>query len=76
LHDLKDLGLDYAETLRRWRTAFNQNEAAVRALNFDTRFIRKWNYYLSYCEAAFARHNITVVQAVYTRPNNPTLAES
>jgi cyclopropane-fatty-acyl-phospholipid synthase len=76
LHDLKDLGLDYAETLRRWRGAFNQNEAAVRALKFDTRFIRKWNYYLSYCEAAFARRNITVVQAVYTRPNNPTLAES
>jgi len=76
LHDLKDLGLDYAETLRRWRAAFNQNEAAVRALKFDTRFIRKWNYYLSYCEAAFARRNITVVQAVYTRPNNSTLAES
>jgi cyclopropane-fatty-acyl-phospholipid synthase len=76
LHDLKDLGLDYAETLRRWRSAFNLNEAAVRALDFDTRFIRKWNYYLSYCEAAFARRNITVVQAVYTRPNNPTLAES
>jgi len=73
LYDLFDLGLSYAETLRRWRTAFNQNEAAVRALNFDTRFIRKWNYYLSYCEAAFAQRNISVVQAVYTRPNNPTL---
>jgi cyclopropane-fatty-acyl-phospholipid synthase len=75
LHDLKDLGLGYAETLKRWRVAFNQNEAAVRALNFDTRFIRKWNYYLSYCEAAFARRNISVLQAVYTRPNNPTLAD-
>ena len=74
LYDLKDLGLSYAETLRRWRTAFNQNEPGVRALNFDTRFIRRWNYYLSYCEAAFARRNITVVQAVYTRPNNPALA--
>jgi len=74
LHDLKDLGPSYAETLRRWRVAFNQNEAAVRTLNFDTRFIRKWNYYLSYCEAAFAMRNISVVQAVYTRPNNPTLA--
>ena len=74
LNDLKDMGLDYAETLRRWRTNFNQNEAAVRALKFDTRFIRKWNYYLSYCEAAFAMRNITVVQALYTRPNNPTLA--
>jgi cyclopropane-fatty-acyl-phospholipid synthase len=73
LHDLKDLGLSYAETLRRWRIAFHQNEPAVRDLNFDTRFIRKWNYYLSYCEAAFAMRNISVVQAVYTRPNNPTL---
>ena len=73
LHDLKDLGLSYAETLKRWRIALNQNESAVRAQNFDTRFIRKWNYYFSYCEAAFAMRNITVVQAVYTRPNNPTL---
>ena len=73
LHDLKDLGLSYAETLKRWRVAFNQNEAAVRVLKFDTRFIRKWNYYLSYCEAAFAMRNISVVQAIYTRPNNPTL---
>ena len=73
LHDLKDLGLSYAETLKRWRVTFNQNEVAVRGLKFDTRFIRKWNYYLAYCEAAFAMRNITVVQAVYTRPNNPTL---
>lgn len=73
LHDLKDLGLSYAETLKRWRAAFNQNETSVRNLKFDTRFIRKWNYYLSYCEAAFAMRNISVVQAIYTRPNNPTL---
>jgi len=73
LFDLKDLGLSYAETLKRWRVTFNQNEAALRALQFDTRFIRKWNYYFSYCEAAFAMRNISVVQAVYTRPNNPTL---
>jgi cyclopropane-fatty-acyl-phospholipid synthase len=73
LHDLKDLGLSYAETLKRWRNAMNQNEAAVRAQNFDTPFLRKWNYYFSYCEAAFAMRNISVVQAIYTRPNNPTL---
>ena len=74
LHDLKDFGLSYAETLKRWRITFNQNEAALRALKLDTRFIRKWNYYFCYCEAAFARRNISVVQAIYTRPNNPTLA--
>ena len=73
LYDLKDLGLSYAETLRRWRTALNQNESAARAQNFDTSFLRKWNYYFSYCEAAFAMRNISVVQAVYTRPNNSTL---
>ncbi|HEY1787932.1 MAG TPA: class I SAM-dependent methyltransferase, partial [Verrucomicrobiae bacterium] len=76
LHDMKDMGLSYAETLKRWRSAFNHNERAVRALNFDTRFIRKWNYYLSYCEAAFAMRNISVVQAIYTRPNNPALQAS
>jgi cyclopropane-fatty-acyl-phospholipid synthase len=75
LYDLKDMGLSYAETLRHWRTAFNLNEDAVRALRFDTQFIRKWNYYLSYCEAAFAMRNISVVQAVYTRPNNPNLVD-
>ena len=75
LHDLKDLGLSYAETLKHWRTTFNENEAAVRALKFDTHFIRKWNYYLAYCEAAFAMRNISVVQAIYTRPNNSTLAD-
>ena len=74
LHDLKDLGLSYAETLKRWRVTFNENENAIRSLKFDTRFIRKWNYYLAYCEAAFAMRNITVVQAIYTRPNNSTLA--
>ncbi len=73
LHDLHDLGLDYAETLRRWRQEFNRNGAEVAALGFDERFRRKWNYYLSYCEAAFARRNISVVQAIYTRANNPTL---
>lgn len=76
LFDLKDLGLSYAETLKRWRATFNRNESAMRGLKFDSRFIRKWNYYLAYCEAAFAMRNITVVQAVYTRPNNPTLAIS
>lgn len=76
LHDLKDLGLSYAETLKRWRVTMNENEAAVRGLKFDTRFIRKWNYYFAYCEAAFAMRNISVVQAVYTRPNNATLQAS
>jgi len=73
LHDLEDLGASYARTLHVWWENFNAQLAAVRALGFDERFIRKWNYYLQYCEAAFASRNISVVQAVYTRPNNRTL---
>ena len=73
LHDIKDIGLSYARTLRMWFDSFNARLAEVRALGFDDRFIRKWNYYLQYCEAAFAMRNISVVQAVYTLPNNPRL---
>ena len=69
LVDLKDFGLDYAKTLAEWRIQFNRNIASIRALGFDEPFIRKWNYYFSYCEAAFAMRNINVMQLVYVRPN-------
>jgi cyclopropane-fatty-acyl-phospholipid synthase len=70
--DLKDIGLDYAKTLKLWHEAFNNNLAKVRSLGFDDRFIRKWNYYLCYCEAAFTMRNINVMHLVYCRPNNTT----
>lgn len=73
LHGLHDLGLDYARTLREWRARFNAQLDEVRRLGFDERFIRTWNYYLAYCEAAFAWRNISVVQATWTAPNNRTL---
>lgn len=70
LIDLKDFGMDYARTLSLWRDAFNKRIGQIKELGFDERFIRKWNYYLSYCEAGFTMKNISVVQAIYTRPNN------
>jgi cyclopropane-fatty-acyl-phospholipid synthase len=73
LHHLEDLGSSYARTLNLWWQNFNAHLEEVRALGFDARFIRKWNYYLQYCEAAFATRNISVVQAIYTRPNNRNL---
>jgi cyclopropane-fatty-acyl-phospholipid synthase len=68
--DLKDLGMHYAGTLKVWYEQFNNRLTDVRALGFNERFIRKWNYYLCYCEAAFLMRNIHVMQLVYTRPNN------
>ena len=70
LYELEDMGASYAKTLNLWWERFNAQLEAVRALGFDERFIRKWNYYLQYCEAAFATRNISVVQGIYTRPNN------
>lgn len=68
--DLKDIGLDYAKTLKLWYDSFNANLPKVKTLGFDDTFIRKWNYYLCYCEAAFAMRNINVMHLVYSRPNN------
>lgn len=71
LHRLEDCGQDYARTLRLWREAFDAKREEVLALGgFDERFLRKWRYYLSYCEAAFAMRNISVVQTLHTRANN------
>lgn len=46
-------GRDYAETLRRWRQVFLRRTSEVRALGYDERFIRMWDFYLAYCEAGF-----------------------
>lgn len=67
---LKDLGRSYGTTLATWRERFNQNIDQIAQMGFDETFIRKWNYYFAYCEAAFNMRNINVVQMVYTRPNN------
>jgi cyclopropane-fatty-acyl-phospholipid synthase len=73
LVNLEDMGLHYARTLAEWRKRFNNALSEVKKLGFDETFIRKWNYYLCYCEAAFAMRNINVMQMVYSRPNNLNL---
>jgi len=73
LFDMKDIGIHYAKTLRLWFDAFNEKLADVKKLGMDDRFIRKWNYYLQYCEAIFRQRHISVVQLIYTRPNNMTI---
>lgn len=55
-------GADYAETLKRWREKFLAEKAQVLSLGFDERFMKIWEFYLAYCEAAFAHANTDVVQ--------------
>jgi cyclopropane-fatty-acyl-phospholipid synthase len=62
-----DFGRDYAETLRHWRRAFLQHEAGVRAQGHDERFLRLWDFYLAYCEAAFDAGSTSVLQFTLQR---------
>ncbi len=55
-------GADYARTLHHWRHAFLTAVPQVRALGYDEAFVRLWEFYLAYCEAAFATGNTDVRQ--------------
>ena len=55
-------GQDYAETLKRWRERFLAQRTQILQLGFDQRFLHIWEFYLAYCEAAFAMSNIDLVQ--------------
>ncbi|HEY4337688.1 MAG TPA: cyclopropane-fatty-acyl-phospholipid synthase family protein [Puia sp.] len=68
LVDCKDLSLHYAATLKIWYMQFNSRLAEIKALGFDDRFIRKWNQYFCYGEAAFRMRNVQLMQLVFAQP--------
>ncbi|TGK01983.1 class I SAM-dependent methyltransferase [Leptospira langatensis] len=70
LFELEDIGRNYDKTLMSWQKGFEENLFSIRDMGYSESFIRKWRYYFSYCAAAFYMRNISVVQVVYTRPNN------
>jgi cyclopropane-fatty-acyl-phospholipid synthase len=50
---VRDIRDSYALTLKAWRERFFDRIDDVRAMGFDDRFIRMWDYYLSISEAGF-----------------------
>ena len=72
LSHLEDFSPHYAETLRRWREAFRERIADVRALGHSDEFIRLWTYYLCYCEAVFEEREVGVVQIHFDGPDCPS----
>lgn len=64
---LEDIGGHYARTLADWRARFWSAIHEVRAQGFDERFIRMWDYYLAYCEGAFAERHIGDSQILLTK---------
>lgn len=64
-----DFGPHYAETLRRWRRQFQTRLDDVRRLGYSQEFVRLWNYYLCYCEAAFDERCVGVLQIQLDKPD-------
>ena len=68
LFDLEDIGPSYARTLAAWRERFHARSAQVRALGYDERFVRMWDFYLAYCEAGFRERSTGDVQMLLVKP--------
>ena len=69
LFNLEDIGPSYALTLKAWRERFHARIEQVRALGYDERFIRMWDFYLAYCEGGFRERSIGNVHLWLTRPD-------
>jgi cyclopropane-fatty-acyl-phospholipid synthase len=66
--DRHAFGRDYAETLKRWREAFDRVVAAgLLPARFDAQFIGLWRYYLMYCEGGFRGGAIDVAQVTLVK---------
>jgi cyclopropane-fatty-acyl-phospholipid synthase len=65
--DVRDIASDYVRTLQAWRTRFMGRLDDVRALGFDERFIRMWEYYLALSEAGFATGLSQDLQIVFEK---------
>jgi cyclopropane-fatty-acyl-phospholipid synthase len=68
LIDAFDFGPSYARTLAAWRQRFHAQLPAVRALGFEERFIRLWDYYLAYCEGGFRERSVGVAHLLFSKP--------
>lgn len=67
-HRPEDFGPAYAETLHRWRDAFDTAiEEGRLPIGFDERFVRLWRYYLMYCEGGFLGGGIGVSQVTLVK---------
>ncbi len=68
LERIDDIGVDYVPTLNEWRRRFKQSLAQVHEQGFDESFIRLWELYLSFSQAAFAEHSLSDVHILLCKP--------
>ena len=56
------IGEHYVKTLEHWKENFSNNLDKINNLGFSDKFIRKFIYYFSYCQAAFDAKHIDNLQ--------------
>jgi cyclopropane-fatty-acyl-phospholipid synthase len=71
LTNAENLGGHYARTLAVWRERFFEKLVEARALGFDERFQRMWDFYLGWCEGAFRERYINVAQLLLAKNGTP-----
>ena len=67
MYHAENIGRHYARTLHAWRARFHRHLDRVRALGFDDRFIRMWDFYLASCEAAFLERHVGLFQMLLVK---------
>ena len=65
--DKEDLAPHYGPTLAIWRERLLARRSALFELGFDEAFLRRWEFYFAYCEAAFRTRYIADWQLVLER---------
>jgi cyclopropane-fatty-acyl-phospholipid synthase len=70
---IEEIGLHYVRTLAAWRRGFLENRERVRGLGFPETFIRMWDYYLGYCQGAFAERYIGDAQLLLAKAGTPAI---
>jgi cyclopropane-fatty-acyl-phospholipid synthase len=70
---IENIGIHYAETLKRWRQRFIIAKDELTKMGFDRTLQRKWIYYFSICEVQFALRVLNDLQMVLTREGNRRL---
>jgi len=67
VYHAENFGTHYARTLHEWRARYRRQLDRVRAQGFSERFIRMWDLYFAFCEAAFLERHAGVFQFVLNK---------
>ena len=62
IFDAFSFGDSYSKTLDFWNDSFKRNIKEIEKLNFDEKFIKIWEYYLTSCSSSFINQRTNVYQ--------------